>query len=72
MSTGTPTAGREGGPPPPPVSVESVAKAGNPVEMARAFSLAAEAGARAYLADAIEPREMATPSTPLIGQAVLD
>ena len=50
----------------------AVAKAGNPVEMARAFSLAAEAGARAYLADAIEPREMATPSTPLIGQAVLD
>ena len=30
MSTGTPTAGREGGPPPPPVSVESVVKAGNP------------------------------------------
>lgn len=50
----------------------AVAKAGDPIGMARAFSLAAEAGARAYLADAIEPREMATPSTPLIGQAVLD
>ena len=49
----------------------AVAKAGNPVEMARAMAQAAEAGRTARRADPIEPREMATPSTPVIGKAFL-
>ncbi|WP_281649736.1 thiazole synthase [Novacetimonas hansenii] len=49
----------------------AVAKAGNPVEMARAFAMAVEAGRMAYVADPMEARDMATPSTPTIGQAVL-
>ena len=44
---------------------------GDPAAMARAMALAAEAGRAAYLADPIEPRQMATPSTPLIGKAFL-
>ena len=39
--------------------------------MARAFALGIEAGRLAYEADPMEPRDMAAPSTPLIGQAVL-
>lgn len=49
----------------------AVAKAGNPVAMAAAFAKAIEAGRMAYLADPIEPRDMAAPSTPLIGMAAL-
>lgn len=49
----------------------AVAKAGDPVAMARAFGLAVEAGRFAYEADAIEARDMAAPSTPLIGKAFL-
>lgn len=49
----------------------AVAKAGDPVAMARAMGLAVEAGRMAYKAGSIEPRDMAAPSTPLIGMAVL-
>lgn len=49
----------------------AVAQAQRPVEMASAFALAIEAGRRAYLAGPIEPRDMAVPSTPVIGKAFL-
>lgn len=49
----------------------AVAEAGDPVGMARAFALAVEAGRTAYLARPIEPRDMAMPSTPVIGKAAL-
>ena len=49
----------------------AVAEAGDPVEMARAFALAVEAGHAAHLARPMEPRDMAVPSTPVIGKAVL-
>jgi thiazole synthase len=49
----------------------AVAEAGDPVEMARAFALAVEAGRAAYLAQPLEPRDMAVPSTPVIGKAAL-
>lgn len=49
----------------------AVAQAQRPVEMARAFALAIEAGRAAYLAGPIEPRDMAVPSTPVIGKAFL-
>ncbi|MDE0590593.1 thiazole synthase [Halocynthiibacter sp. C4] len=49
----------------------AVAKAGSPAEMAHAFALALEAGRAAYLADPMEPRDMAAPSTPVIGKAFL-
>lgn len=49
----------------------AVAKAGDPVAMATAFAKAIEAGRMAYLAEPIEPRDMAAPSTPLIGMAAL-
>lgn len=49
----------------------AVAKAGDPVAMARAMAQAAEAGRLAHGADPIEPRDMATPSTPVIGKAFL-
>jgi thiazole synthase len=48
----------------------AVAKAGNPVAMAGAFGKAVEAGHEAFLAGMLEPRDMAVPSTPLIGKAV--
>jgi thiazole synthase len=48
----------------------AVAKAGNPVAMAAAFAQAIAAGRAAYLAEPLEPRDMAVPSTPVIGQAV--
>ena len=47
----------------------AIAKAGDPVAMARAFAMAIEAGRLAYLAGAMEPRDMAAPSTPVIGRA---
>jgi len=47
----------------------AVAQARDPVQMAAAFALAVEAGVAARLAGPIEPRDMAAPSTPLIGTA---
>ncbi len=49
----------------------AVAKAGDPVDMARAMRLAVEAGRLGYEADPMEPREMASPSTPVMGKAFL-
>lgn len=49
----------------------AVAKAGDPAAMARAFALAVEAGSLAHAADPMEPRDMAVPSTPVIGKAWL-
>lgn len=49
----------------------AVARAGDPVAMAQAFARALEAGQLARSADPIEPRDMAAPSTPLIGKANL-
>lgn len=48
----------------------AVAGAGDPVLMAAAFSGAIEAGRQAFEAGMLEPRDMAVPSTPVIGQAV--
>jgi thiazole synthase len=39
--------------------------------MARAFAQTVEAGAAAFAADLMEPRDMASPSTPVIGKAFL-
>ncbi|SMC59295.1 thiazole-phosphate synthase [Fulvimarina manganoxydans] len=49
----------------------AVAKAGDPVVMAKGFALALEAGRLAYEADPMEARDMAAPSTPMLGQASL-
>ena len=49
----------------------AVAQAAQPIHMAVAFAKAIEAGHAAYLAGPIEPRDMAVPSTPVIGQAFL-
>jgi thiazole synthase len=49
----------------------AVAKAGDPAAMAEGFARAIEAGRLAYEADPISPGDMAAPSTPLIGMAVL-
>ena len=49
----------------------AVAKAGDPVAMAKAFALAVEAGAAGFHAGPMEPRDMASPSTPVIGKAWL-
>ncbi len=49
----------------------AVARAGDPVAMACAMREAAEAGARGFAADPIEARDMAEPSTPVIGKAFL-
>ena len=49
----------------------AVAKAGDPVTMAKAFALAVEAGAAGFRAGPMEPRDMASPSTPVIGKAWL-
>jgi thiazole synthase len=49
----------------------AVAKAGNPAAMARAFALAIEAGRAAYLAGPMAPRDMAAPSTPVLGKPSL-
>ena len=45
----------------------AVAKAGDPVRMASAFARAIEAGRLAFEAGLIEPRDMASPSTPVAG-----
>jgi len=49
----------------------AVAEAGDPVAMARAFSMAIEAGRLAFAAKPLEPRDMAVPSTPVLGKAAL-
>ena len=49
----------------------AVAKAGDPAAMADAFGKAVVAGRLAYAADPMEPRDMAAPSTPVLGQAIL-
>jgi thiazole synthase len=49
----------------------AVAKAGDPPAMARAFALAIEAGRAAWLAGPMEARDMAAPSTPVIGKPSL-
>ena len=48
----------------------AVAGAGDPATMAEAFALAIEAGRLAHKAVPLEPRDMAVPSTPVIGKAV--
>ena len=45
----------------------AIARAGDPVAMARAFRLAVEAGRAAYLAGIMEESETAEPSSPLTG-----
>ena len=47
----------------------AVAKAGDPAAMAEGFARALEAGRLAYEADPMEPRDMAAPSTPVLGRA---
>jgi thiazole synthase len=49
----------------------AVAKAGDPARMARAFAQAIEAGRLALQADPMQPRDMAAPSTPVVGRAFL-
>jgi thiazole synthase len=49
----------------------AVAEAGDPVAMAKAFALAIEAGRLAFAARPLEPRDMAVPSTPVLGRAAL-
>ncbi len=48
----------------------AVAGAADPVAMARAFAAAIDAGHAGYHAGLLEPRDMAVPSTPVIGKAV--
>ncbi|MES0038145.1 thiazole synthase [Mesorhizobium sp. M0046] len=48
----------------------AVAKAADPVGMARAFGKAVEAGREAFNSGMLEPRDVAVPSTPTIGRAV--
>jgi thiazole synthase len=45
----------------------AVAKAGEPVRMAAAFAKAIKAGRTAYESGLMEPRDMASPSTPVAG-----
>ena len=49
----------------------AVAKAGDPAAMAEGFARAVEAGRLAFEADLMEPRDMAAPSTPVLGRAFL-
>ena len=48
----------------------AAAQAGDPAAMASAFAAAVEAGRAAFVAGLLEPRDMAEPSTPVIGKAV--
>lgn len=50
----------------------AVAKAGNPVAMARAFADAIAAGRMAFEAGLMETRDMASPSTPVAGTPFFD
>jgi thiazole synthase len=47
----------------------AVAKAGDPPRMAAAFAQAITAGREAFLAEPMLPRDMAEPSTPVLGMA---
>ncbi len=49
----------------------AVAKAGDPVLMAQAMAQAIEAGRNGWVADPMDPRDMAVPSTPILGMAEL-
>lgn len=49
----------------------AVAGAGDPAAMAEAFALAIRAGRQGFLAQPIEARDMAAPSTPVMGKAFL-
>lgn len=49
----------------------AVARAGDPAAMAEGFARAVEAGRLAYQADPMVPRDMAAPSTPVFGKALL-
>jgi thiazole synthase len=49
----------------------AVARAGDPALMAKAMMCAVEAGQLARQADPIEARDMAVPSTPVVGKAFL-
>ena len=49
----------------------AVARSGDPAAMAGAFADAVRAGLAARHADPMEPRDMAAPSTPVFGKAVL-
>ncbi|WP_072393350.1 thiazole synthase [Hyphomicrobium sp. CS1GBMeth3] len=49
----------------------AVAKAVDPPQMALAFSKAVEAGRLAFLSGALEPRDMAHPSSPIVGRPLL-
>ena len=48
----------------------AVSGAGDPALMAEAFGTAIEAGRQAHLATPLEPRDVAVPSTPMIGKGV--
>lgn len=50
----------------------AVAKAGDPVLMASAFALAVESGRTAWKAQPMLPRDMAAPSTPVLGTPFRD
>lgn len=50
----------------------AVAKAGDPAAMAEAFATSIKGGQLAHAADPMEPRDMASPSTPVIGKAFLE
>ncbi len=49
----------------------AVAQAGDPVLMAAALAKAVEAGHAAFRANPMQPRDMAVPSTPVLGKAFL-
>ncbi len=49
----------------------AVAQAGDPVKMAAAFAQAVQAGHAAFEADPMQPRDVAVPSTPMVGKAFL-
>lgn len=49
----------------------AIAKAGDPVAMARAMRAAVAAGREAFEADPIEAADMASPSSPVVGRAFL-
>lgn len=50
----------------------AIARAGDPVTMAAAFAQAIDAGRAAYESGLMAPRDMATPSTPVIGTPFLE
>lgn len=49
----------------------AVARAGDPVAMAKAMARAVKAGRAAHLAGPMPVQDMAVPSTPVIGKAFL-